>query len=110
MDDRERSELAEELNLRSKTLVGATQLLNLIGTYFNDETNSPQEDQDEMALNDHVAHLVEEHHEEAGHILLALGSMLVQIANWEDVQEWLTFQENTIREKAEEAGLHGHPH
>lgn len=103
-------DLVEELNLRSKTLTGMTQLLNLVGTYMNDETNSPQEDQDEMAVNDFIAHLVGDHPENAGHILLALASLIVQTSNWEDVQEWLTFQENAIKQMAEEAGLHGHAH
>lgn len=105
-----KKEIAEELNMRSSILVETTNVLNMIGTYMSDETNSPKEDQDEAALNERLTHLVQDHPEMVGHIVLALGSLIVQVVDWSEVQEWLTFQENKIKEKAAEAGLHGHTH
>lgn len=104
-----RDELVDDLNHRSLVLEETTALLNMIGEYMSDEDNSPQEDQHEAALNDHLTHLAKEHPEVMGHIIVCLASMVVQIAEGEEVQEWINFQGDKIIEDAEAAGIHGHP-
>lgn len=109
MDDKTHIEMVDELNQRSLVLEESTALLNMVGEYMSDEDNSPQEDQHEAALNDHLSHLVQDHPEVVGHIIVCFASMIVQIADSGDIQQWINFQSNKIIEDAEAAGIHGHP-
>lgn len=93
-----------EIEARSAILAETVRLLNLVGAFMSAESSSPDEDQAEAALQDRINHLVTEHPEMIGHILMATSVMLVEVADWDAVQGWLSEAEETIRERAAEIG------
>jgi len=108
MTPEELADIVGELNAKSAIITEVVKLLNLTGEYMNAEPKSPMEDQAEAALNDRVKHLVEDHVELVGHILIAMSVMLVEVPEWTAVQAWLSGAEEDIHRKAREIGYDPH--
>jgi hypothetical protein len=91
---------AEELQLRSRVMEASVNLLNEFGAYLHAESNSPEEDQLEAAMDEHVSKLMRT--ELGGHVLLCLVAMLHNTADPEQVQSFLNDQsEQMLRQAAE---------
>jgi len=94
---------AEELQLRSQVVEASVDLLNAFGAYLHAESNSPEEDQLEAAMDERVTKLMKGGvNGLAGHVMLCLVAMLHNTADPEQVQEWLNDQaEEMLRQAAE---------
>jgi hypothetical protein len=94
---------AEELQLRSRVMEASVDLLNAFGAYLHAESNSPEEDQLEAAMDDRVTTLMKGGvNGLAGHVMLCLVAMLHNTADPDQVQEWLNDQsEQMLRQAAE---------
>ena len=108
MTPEELVETIQELNLRSAILAETVNVMNLTGSFMNAEPDSPVEDQASKALEDRIDHLVKDHGELIGHIVMAMAVILVEAAEWERVQAWLTEAEEEINRRAEEIGYDPH--
>jgi hypothetical protein len=104
MTPEEAHELLAEAKLRNDTVGAAVELLNLFGEFLASPSNSPVEDQLEMALNDAVQKLIEDGITGlGGHVMLCLASIICETANPEQVQRFLTDQEEAIQAMVKEA-------
>lgn len=80
------------------TLSIVSTTINLTGAYLTAPDSSPEEDQNEAALNEHVERVVALGPDVCGSALLAFASLLSQTADETTVQAWFDEQSTHIRE------------
>lgn len=94
---------AQELYLRNQTIEKAVSLLNAFGFFLQAESPSPEEDQWDAEVANQIKELVEGGENGlAGHVVLALMSIIHSCADPASVQEYLDNQGRDMMEKAQE--------